>query len=224
MANSFGYKKLFNDLFNDKYKNLSLSAIVLFCLIVDRMSLSINNDFKDKKGHYYIIFTNKEICEKCKCSHTKATKILRELEANNLIFRQKRGQGHADLIFITSNGQKVISFGKVKHNNDPDFIENKVKNQIDYYSLINRYNNELIDGFVFLITDIIQLNDDYVSVGNRKIPADIVKYRFKKLTAESIEYVIKSIEKNDKPIKNMRSYLFSCLYNSIDTAEIADYL
>lgn len=224
MANNYGYKKLFNELFSEEYKDLLVESKVLFCLIVDRIILSIDNNFIDKKGRYYVIFTNNEICKKLRCSHTKATKILRELEANNLIFRQKRGQGRADLIYLTAVGWKIIDMGNGKNKNKFEIVEKEVKNQIEYDILVEQNNDETINDFVNLITEIYLSKDDFIFIGKRRITTNFVKYRFQKLSAQNIQDVIESIEKNDKPIKNMRSYLISCLYNSIDTAAIADYI
>ena len=39
------------------------------------------------------------------------------------------------------------------------------------------------------------------------------------LTAEHIEYVINSLERNTTEIKNMRAYMLTSIYNSIDTLE-----
>ena len=41
------------------------------------------------------------------------------------------------------------------------------------------------------------------------------------MTAEHIEYVISSLEKNTTEIRNMRAYLLTALYNSIDTLDTA---
>lgn len=55
------------------------------------------------------------------------------------------------------------------------------------------------------------------------IPTDKVRWRLKQLTAEHIEYVIGSLEKNTTEIKNMRAYLLTALYNSIDTLILPPY-
>lgn len=81
-------KFLFTD---EKYKRLSLSAKVLYSLILDRSSLSSKNKFIDENGNVYVFMTNQEVCEKLCCSHEKASKIFKELEKVELIERKKQG-------------------------------------------------------------------------------------------------------------------------------------
>lgn len=223
MKKNYGYKKLFNKLFDEEFTNLSITAKFLFCLIADRMNLSIINDYIDSNDRFYVVFSNAKICEKCKCSHSKATKLLCELEHYNLIIRKKRGQGRADIIFLTEKALKIIESGNCTQNMSYKTFENKVKKQIEYDVLIERYNDSLIDDFVKLIVDIYITKKTHIRIGKNKYKTEYIQRRFKDLSAENIEYVISSIDKIDKPIKNMRSYLITSLYYSIDTTAIADY-
>ena len=43
-------------LFDEKYQNLSISAITLYSILRDRHSLSLKNNWKDENGNTYIIF------------------------------------------------------------------------------------------------------------------------------------------------------------------------
>ena len=83
----------------EKYKKLSLSAKVLYCFIIDRASLSSENNFIDEKGKIYVFMTNQEVCEKLTCSHVKASKIFKELEKLQLIERKKQGICRAYIIY-----------------------------------------------------------------------------------------------------------------------------
>ena len=60
---------------------------------------------------------------------------------------------------------------------------------------------------------------DIVRINKQLIPIHTVRKRLSMVTAEHIEYVISSLEKNKSKIKNMRAYLLTALYNSIDTME-----
>ena len=79
---------------------ISNDAKLLFTLLNDRFQLSLKNDFKDEDGYVFCYFSNREICEKLRCAHGKATKLLRELEDAGLIYRRKVGRGRADGIYV----------------------------------------------------------------------------------------------------------------------------
>ena len=100
-----------------------------------------------------------------------------------------------------------------------DEMEDEIKYQIEYDVLSERSYGGILDEIVSLITDTYCSGDDYVWIAKRKIPIQTVRKRLSKLTAEHIEYVIGSLEKNTTEIKNMRAYLLTALYNSIDTLE-----
>lgn len=70
-----------------------------------------------------------------------------------------------------------------------------------------------------MITDTYCSNESYVRIGKREITIQTVRQRLSMLTAEHIEYVINSLERNTTEIKNMRAYMLTSLYNSIDTLE-----
>jgi len=78
---------------------ISNDAKLLFTLLNDRFQLSLKNDFKDEDGYIFCYFSNREICEKLRCAHGKATKLLRELEDAGLIYREK-SPGKADRFYV----------------------------------------------------------------------------------------------------------------------------
>lgn len=84
------YPKAFID--SPSFSHISIEACLLFALILDRFSLSsINSDkFTDEHGDLFIIYTLEEVCEKLRCSSSKAIRVFRELEAENLIIRKRK--------------------------------------------------------------------------------------------------------------------------------------
>lgn len=101
-----------------------------------------------------------------------------------------------------------------------DVIED-IRNQIEYDVLSERDYGGVLDEIVNLIADTVTSNAKAVRINQIYIPIDKVQCRFAQLTAEHIEYVISSLEKNTTEIKNMRAYLLTVLYNSIDTMDAA---
>lgn len=85
---------------HEHFWGMSDSARVLFGLMLDRLSLSLKNDWKDSKNRVYIYYTLEHIQEDLHCAHGKAVKLLSELESIGLIDRVKQGQGRPTRIYV----------------------------------------------------------------------------------------------------------------------------
>lgn len=86
-----------------QFKPLSADAKLLYGMLLNRMSLSAKNGWRDDDGRVYIYFTIKEVCEAVGCGRNKAIRLLAELDATKgvgLIERVKQGQGKPDRIFV----------------------------------------------------------------------------------------------------------------------------
>ena len=101
-----------------------------------------------------------------------------------------------------------------------DAVED-IRNQIEYDVLAERGYGSVLDEIVSLLADTVTSAAETVRINQIDIPKEKVRWRLKQLTAEHIEYVISSLEKNTTEIKNMRAYLLTALYNSIDTLDTA---
>lgn len=97
-------------LMNPEYKNLTHSAMVLYAALIDRMSLSERNDWRDEDDQIFILYSNKELCKTMNCSHETVTKKLRELEQFGLLKRKKRGLGKADMLYVREPYEACNSF------------------------------------------------------------------------------------------------------------------
>ena len=86
-----------------RFKNLSVEAKLLYGIMLDRMSLSVKNEWYDEDGRVYIYFTVEEICEDMNCGRDKAMKLLGELDTRKgvgLIERVKQGQGKPTKLYV----------------------------------------------------------------------------------------------------------------------------
>jgi hypothetical protein len=93
-------KALFTD---DRYKDLSDGAKILYGLMLDRMGLSVRNGWTDEQNRVYIIFTQEDAQEYMNCKHDKAIKMFAELNTNEgvgLIERVRQGQGKPAIIYV----------------------------------------------------------------------------------------------------------------------------
>ncbi len=88
---------------DERFKGLSSDAKLLYGLMLDRMSLSIKNEWFDEKDRVYIIYTIDNIMEDLGCSKEKAVKVLAELDSSKgigLIEKIRRGLGQPDIIYV----------------------------------------------------------------------------------------------------------------------------
>ena len=106
------YFKLYKFLFEDEFKSLSIGAKIIYSVMIDRMELSIKNNWMDNEGKSYIFMTIEDIQEKINCSKQTAQNVLKELEYKELIIRVRQGFGKPNKIYV-----QKIDFKKSKNHN-----------------------------------------------------------------------------------------------------------
>ena len=85
------------------FRIVSVDAVLLYSILLDRLELSLANDWFDEHGHAYVIYTLKEIQKVMRCGHDKAIRMLRELDTEHgigLIERIRVGQGQPSIIYV----------------------------------------------------------------------------------------------------------------------------
>lgn len=97
----FSFYRIPKALFQEqRFQNLSTDAKTLYGILLDRMSLSVKNEWFDKQGRVFIIFTIEDVKRALCCADNKATRLLRELENFGLIERKRRGLGKPSLVYV----------------------------------------------------------------------------------------------------------------------------
>ena len=82
-ADQFSFYRVPKVLFtNDRFREVSSEAKILYSILLERMDLSAKNGWIDERGRVYIICTLEEIMETMNCADNKATKLMNELEEN----------------------------------------------------------------------------------------------------------------------------------------------
>ena len=103
-ADQFSFYRIPKALFTGSYfKDLSSDAKILYGLMLDRMSLSIKNQWFDDKNRAYIYFSIKDIMELLNCGRNKAIKSMRELDDETgigLIEKRRQGFGKVNVIYV----------------------------------------------------------------------------------------------------------------------------
>ena len=101
-AEQFSFYRIPKALFTEpNFRELSTDAKVLYGILLDRMSLSLKNQWLDAQNKVYMIFTVEEIMDALNCANQKATRLMVELEKQaGLIERKRQGLGRPNLIYV----------------------------------------------------------------------------------------------------------------------------
>ena len=136
-AEQYSFYRIPKVLFTDsRFRGLSVEAKVLYGLLLDRMALSVRNNWMDQDGRVYIIYTIADVMETLGCAEQKANKLLNELDTAKgvgLVERVRRGLGKPNVIYV----KNFISGGK------PDARqESQIKNCENHKSGIVKITNQ----------------------------------------------------------------------------------
>lgn len=103
-AEQFSFFRIPKLLFTDPlFGKLSSDAKLLYGILLDRMSLSMKNNWIDEENKVYIIFTIEEVADIMCCATQKATKILQELDDKKgigLVEKKRLGLGKANILYV----------------------------------------------------------------------------------------------------------------------------
>lgn len=87
-------------LLTEKYHKLSNDSKMLYMFLRDRLDLSIVNNWSNKDGEVYIIYTREDMTKHLNKSKNVITKLCKELMTIGLISEQKRGLNKPNHIFF----------------------------------------------------------------------------------------------------------------------------
>ena len=85
---------------DERYKDLSSDAVILFGLMLDRMSLSRKNGWFDSQNRAYIHYTGEDAESDLGKSRGTVIKVMNMLVEIGLIERKKPGQGKPAVIYV----------------------------------------------------------------------------------------------------------------------------
>ena len=117
-AEQFTFVRVPKVLFTDKehFGGLSNEAMLLYGLLLERMSLSRKNNWIDKHNRVYIIFPVEEIEESLDVGHEKALNLLKELDDQSgigLVRKKRRGLGLPSILYVKNfvvKGEKSTDY------------------------------------------------------------------------------------------------------------------
>ena len=83
--------------------------------------------------------------------------------------------------------------------------------------LLTLYGPAKIDQIIHLIARTMSSDRPNLTIGGEKIPADRIRQRLMKIRSGHVSYVLDSLRKVTRPIRNMRGYLLTSLCNAVET-------
>lgn len=89
-----------------------------------------------------------------------------------------------------------------------------ISESVERDELAKRFGNEDVDGVIELIADTLCSTRDMFRIGGEDVPIQQVKSRFFALERSHMEHLFEGLRSTDKPIRNVRAYLLTALYNA----------
>ena len=90
-------------LLDKKYKGLSLRGKVMYMLVFDRRTLSVQNKWHDRNGDVFVYFTIEEFMDKLSCSRQSVINAKKELSDYGLIREDQQGVNKPNRIYISGS-------------------------------------------------------------------------------------------------------------------------
>lgn len=91
----------------EEYRYISTDAKLLYGLLLDRVGLSVRNEWLDEQGRVFVYYTVESVREDLNCGKEKACKLFDELEKAKLIERKRQGQGNPSRIYVLQFNAEV---------------------------------------------------------------------------------------------------------------------
>lgn len=85
---------------HSKYFKLSAEAKLMYGIFLDRMNLSLENNWVDSEGRIYFIYSVENQMIDFDCGNQKVIKLNKELIKFGLLEKKNRGQGKAALFYL----------------------------------------------------------------------------------------------------------------------------
>ena len=133
-AEQFSFVRIPRIMLTDKaFQTLSITSKVLYGVLLDRMSLSMKNNWFDEENRVYIIYQIGEIMEDLGLTKKKAMDLLQELEAFGLLEKKRRGHGLPNILYVKNfmpeSGSRGDQTGTSESESEPDHSEGQTEKE-----------------------------------------------------------------------------------------------
>ncbi len=84
----------------DRYRDMSLEAKMIYSLLLNRLTLSQKNGWINERGEVYLIYTREEVADTLNISYKKTISAFKELILVGLLLEQRQGRGYPNLLYV----------------------------------------------------------------------------------------------------------------------------
>lgn len=112
---------------HERFKSISTESKFLYGIMLDRMSLSLKNNWIDSENRVFIYYKIENIMEDLQCGKEKASKLLKELDSKSgvgLIEKKRQGLGKPDIIYVKN-------FATIQYNNMEYMVDSMIHKDAD---------------------------------------------------------------------------------------------
>lgn len=225
-------------------------AKIGYIFILDRLSLSISNKWIDEKGDVFIFYSRQDLQNDIPTTKKTAISIFKQLENLNLIHQFKQGKGLAYKIYIEDIFKQDYEIKKVvenfhqsgiqntpvpvenlppnnnKDNNNENYISSSINlNKIKESCNLSKFYNTILKtgvsiGSLFNSTIDTLFYLPKLQLDNKDYTQNDIKNLLSNLTEQHLNKVENTFIKNYKNIRNYKSYLITCICNTLLEKEI----
>lgn len=211
-------------LLDKKYKGLSLRGKVMYMLVFDRRTLSVQNKWHDRNGDVFVYFTIEEFMDKLSCSRQSVINAKKELSDYGLIREDQQGVNKPNRIYISGSLenrlQEVQKLDGIKTDNINTNLSRLSEPEGAGANYIDSIEDAPAENDLGIVHDWI-----FSEFGRYPTPFEIedLKYFLQDHSKEVIKLAIKECVGNGKPyFKYLSSILRDWKQKGLVTAELVE--
>ncbi|HFX5462544.1 TPA: replication initiator protein A [Streptococcus pyogenes] len=118
-------------LLKEPYNVLSDKAKLIYMLLFDRRTLSVENKWFDDDGKVYMYFTNEQFMELLKCSNKTVVKAKKELHDLSLLREVRQGINKPNRLYINGSVESTLQDVYKLHTINTNIINTNISNYYD---------------------------------------------------------------------------------------------
>ena len=96
--------------------------------------------------------------------------------------------------------------------------EEIVKANVEYDIMVDRFEKGWLDEIIAIMVDTVCSKEPYIRINKQEFPHEAVKSRFLKIESSHIEYIHFAIKENCSNVRNIRAFLITTIYRSLETS------
>ena len=94
-----------------------------------------------------------------------------------------------------------------------------IKQNIEYDIIVQDYGAAWLDEIVAVMVDVVCSKEPFIRINKQDYPHEVVKSRFLKIDASHIEYINFALRENTSNVRNIRAFLITTIYRSLETTD-----